>query len=59
MKRNPKETYEAFRARRIAENQRIKQLLRGRLIHPSRVYYDDPDGKIQVRSSTYRRPDHV
>ena len=59
MKRNLDETYEAFRARRLAENQRVKQLLRGRLVHASRVYYDDPDGKIQVRSSTYRRPDHV
>jgi hypothetical protein len=59
MKRNTEESYEAFKARRLAENQRVKQLLRGRLIHTSKVYYEDPDGKIQVRSSTYRRPDHV
>jgi hypothetical protein len=59
MKRNPDETYEAFKARRLAENQRTKQLLRGRLIRASRVFYDDPDGKIQMRSSTYRRPKDV
>jgi hypothetical protein len=59
MKRNPEETYEAFRARRLKANQDLKQYLRGKLVHASRDFYDDPDGKIHQRSVTYRKPENV
>jgi len=59
MKRNPDEAYEDFKARRKQENQRVKEHLKGTLIHRSRVFFDDPDGNIQQRSITYRRPENV
>jgi len=58
-KRFPDESYEHFRKRRLQENQELKRYLRGQLIHPSTVYYDDPDGKLIKRSNTYRRPENA
>ena len=59
MKRQLSESFADFKARRLAENNRISNYLKGTLIHASRRTYEDPDGKTQVRSVTYRRPKNV
>lgn len=59
MKRNKDESFEDYQVRRKEANKQLKQKLKGTLIHASTVYFDDPDGNIQKRSSTYRRPENV